>query len=71
MRFVLTIDLVNSCYDHPVEGSHTRDAVELGTQLTYAGRVICDREAGLMVGDAGILRDVNGNTVGSWRIEKE
>ena len=71
MRFVLTIDLDNACFDSPFEGSHGRDAVELGTQVEHVGHAICDRAAVLQVGDAGILRDVNGNTVGNWRVEEE
>jgi hypothetical protein len=56
MTFTLTIDMNNAAFDDPEQELAvclTRVAVKITTGIT----------------DTGIVRDSNGNTVGSWEIK--
>lgn len=62
MRFVLEIELGNDAMTDP---PHVGDAlVSLGNRLRDISGAFGPEEE-------GTLRDINGNTVGSWAIESE
>lgn len=63
MRFVLTIDCNNAAFVDPVYPG------EDGDRRDEVARILRDAAERVMDGDAGNLRDINGNTVGSWAFE--
>lgn len=75
MRFVLTIDnMDNAAFDpgtfedeeSPDHGE--RNGYEVARILKNAAEAV---ESIVVPGDNGILRDINGNRVGSWKVEED
>lgn len=61
MRFVLSIELGNAAMQTPRD---VLDAIRQSLARTHP-----DQELG--TDDGGKIRDVNGNTVGSWRVGED
>jgi hypothetical protein len=60
MRFVLAIDLGN---DAMVNGKDVREAI-------LNSRAMAGYDEAYKAGEAGAIRDRNGNRVGSWHVEE-
>lgn len=62
MKFHLTIAADNAAFDAEAMGP----GAELGRILANLGAALSAR--GAQPGDTGLVRDINGNTVGNWHV---
>jgi hypothetical protein len=58
MKFTLTIDLGNSAMDEPQDVARALDEVAFDLK----------RNGFVGEGESGLIRDLNGNRVGSWEV---
>lgn len=69
MDFVLTLDLGNSAFDH-FDYEQTRSAEAIAKCLRHVATSLNNDFDGIEVSDTAAIRDVNGNTIGSWSVTK-
>lgn len=66
MKFVVEIACDNAAFESPHEGAEYANSMELTRILTKISRELA--EQGAAVGMSSPIMDVNGNTVGAWKM---
>ena len=70
MDFVLRFNLDNAEFDGFSEVPTFRSADAVAKYLQLVANGLRDRFENLQATDTAAIRDVNGNTIGSWSVEK-